>query len=235
MDHISSFVQEGCSTHELTRFCSSPSQQQQILSQTEGPFDLTNNAQYMHMGKTSGDTNEDTKLENKKSKIDHKDIKRQRTQEMATLYRTLRSLLPIDYLKGKRSVSDHIQEAINYIRHLEDKIQALKDELRELSNSSSTTSKDNILESSDERDALTVKPCLVGVEVVIDTGLRKSFPLSGVLQVLIEEGLSIVSCSSTKVKERMLHTIISQVSGEKCIDISTLEQKLTNSTVWPVN
>ena len=62
-----------------------------------------------------------------------------------------------------------------------------------------------------EWDTLTVRTRCVGVEVDINTALKKGFPLSRVLEILIEEGFSVVSCISTKANERMLHNIISEV------------------------
>ncbi|XP_019238623.1 PREDICTED: transcription factor bHLH55-like isoform X3 [Nicotiana attenuata] len=96
----------------------------------------------------------------KQKKIIHREIERQRRQEMSNLYASLRQLLPLEYLKGKRSTSDHILEAVNYIEHLQEKVRKMED--------------------------------------------NKGFYLSRVLEVLLREGLSIVSCSCNKVNGRFV-------------------------------
>ncbi|XP_038688156.1 transcription factor bHLH118-like [Tripterygium wilfordii] len=175
--------------------------------------------------------------QNKRQKlITHRDIERQRRQEMATLYNSLKSLLPHEILKGKRSTSDQIQEAMNYIKKLETKIQELGDKRDGLIKRSSSSSSSNcsLLDeycSSDQLFMVLVEPCLVGIRVIINTEL--GVPLSRFLHLLVGEELSVISYTSSKVNQRMLHSVDCQVSDGRSIDVSELQQKLTNSSVIP--
>ncbi|KAF8412345.1 hypothetical protein HHK36_000307 [Tetracentron sinense] len=171
---------------------------------------------------TSGHNDEcDDEIE--KKKVIRREIERQRRQEMATLCASLQCLLPLKYFKGKRSTSDQLYEAVNYITDLQKKILELsdkRDRLQRWSNLRSNGSSNSCL-------CVTVRSCLAGVEVVISSGKgEKALPFSRVLDVLIEEGLSVLSCSFTKVNGRSLHTIQSEVSDLTMIDLSGLQQKL---------
>ncbi|KAJ4955532.1 hypothetical protein NE237_012315 [Protea cynaroides] len=167
------------------------------------------------------DCDDETCNENKKKKVAHKEVERQRRKEMAGLYASLWTLLPIEYLKGKRSISDHMNEAGNYVRDLGNRIQELnhkRDELRKMTNSW------NCLP-----DNVTVRPCGGGVEVVINSGLRNGeFPLSRVMRELVDQGFIVVSCFSTTMNQRSLHTVQSEVSDLTTVDLSGLQQKLSN-------
>ncbi|KAJ4972432.1 hypothetical protein NE237_005531 [Protea cynaroides] len=161
--------------------------------------------------------------ENKKRKIIRREVEKQRRQQMGSLYASLRTLLPPEYIKGKRSISDHMTEAANYIRNLHKKIEELKykrDGLRNMGNST-------ILNADHEADRVTVRHCSAGLEVVISSGLSdEMLPLSRVLRVLVEEGLNILNSVSTKVNKSSTHAIQSQVCCQVPVNLSGLQRKL---------
>ncbi|XP_042485681.1 transcription factor bHLH118-like [Macadamia integrifolia] len=180
---------------------------------------------------TTPNSSDETCKEKNKKRIMHRDLERQRRQEMTILYASLRSLLPLQYLKGKRAISDHMNEAANYITDLRKRIQQLsskRDGLRNVPNSSG--GRDFVVTGNcPPENCVTVRPCLGGVEFVISSGLRNEelIPLSIVLRVLVDHGFSVISCVSTTVDERSLHTIHSEVSNDlTSVDLSALQQIL---------
>nr|WKE35192.1 basic helix-loop-helix family protein [Rosa persica] len=178
------------------------------------------------------DDDQNPKDSKKVKKIMHREIERQRRQEMATLYATLRSHLPLEYLKGKRSISDHVHQAANYIKHIQKDIEELqekRDELKKQYNisGSSTEVVENSQCSSQMGDSvILVRLACMGVEVAVNTPLKQGLPLSRVIDILVAEGLSIVSCNSAKRNQRLLYTLESEVSGGGSIDIPELQNRL---------
>ncbi|CAH9139759.1 unnamed protein product [Cuscuta epithymum] len=157
---------------------------------------------------------------NKLKRIMHREIERQRRQEMATLYASLRSLLPVEYVKGKRSTSDHMHEALNYIKHMQKSIQELgrkRDRLKTTTSGSQDSEKNGRLDkkivTAGSRDFVSVSRCRSGIEVLIgfDGGGRGRFPLSRVLRTLENGGFDVVSCDSTTVDNRLLHRLQAEV------------------------
>lgn len=183
--------------------------------------------------------NQNPKENKKVKKIMHRDIERQRRQEMATLYASLRSHLPLEYLKGKRSISDHVHQAANYIKHLQKNIEELRDkrdELKKSSNISGTCS--TVVENSQcpsimGDSVIFVRPASIGVEVVVNTSCKQGLPLSRVIDILVGEGLSIVSCTSAKINQRLIYTLKSEVRDEGSIDVHELQHRLKKCTSEP--
>ncbi|KAK4836839.1 hypothetical protein QYF36_000599 [Acer negundo] len=181
-----------------------------------------------------------TSTEDIKKKMTHKDTEKQRRQEMSTLHASLRSLLPLEYIKGKRSMSDHMNGAVYYINDLKNKIKELSDKRDELikrvSNSSASSSRrESAGGSRNDHDqppinCVMIHPCFGGLEIVISSTSfmrEQGFLLSMVLEIMIKEGLDVVSCLSTEVNEKLLLTIHTKVSDLTYIDLSGLHQKLT--------
>ncbi|CAN1332739.1 Transcription factor bHLH36 [Linum perenne] len=150
-----------------------------------------------------GGGKEEKEEEEKKKKMLHKDVEKQRRLEMTSLYSSLRSLLPIEYLKGKRSISDHIHQAANYIKHQERKIEELS--CKRDQNSSAN----NYIHDSNYMSIVSVRRCLIGIEVILEESGMVS--VSRVVGDLVTEGLNVVSTVSAKVNHRMVHTIKAEV------------------------
>ncbi|CAA2985097.1 transcription factor bHLH118-like [Olea europaea subsp. europaea] len=163
-------------------------------------------------------------------KLIHRGIERQRRKEMANLYASLRSIVPPDHLKGKNSISDLMEVAVNYIIDTKKNIKKLglqREKLKMLSNSGNLSA--NVGSSSSySPDLVTVNPCLDGVEILISSFKEEGSPLSKVLTELIGRGLNVVSCSSEKANERSFHIIQCEASGLKCNVLPALQRRLTD-------
>ncbi|XP_016462318.1 transcription factor bHLH118-like isoform X1 [Nicotiana tabacum] len=162
-------------------------------------------------------------------RIAHRDIERQRRQEMAHLYASLRSHLPLEFLKGKPSASDHLEQAMNYIQHLENNIndfEKKRDKLNLFAHYSNREDKESIHKYNLE-EHVTVNSCQDGLEILIKNKFGKEgLPLSKVLEELMKRKLNVVTCVSTTVDETSLHKIQVEDTDVSCMDVSTLEEKL---------
>ncbi|KAI3458234.1 hypothetical protein Pfo_014897 [Paulownia fortunei] len=165
----------------------------------------------------------------------HRDVERQRRQEMAGLYASLRSLLPLEYIKGKRSITDHLHQAVSYIKHMQTKIEEMqmrRDKLKKLSNlpGAAVYAEDPNPNISDSSNCVKVNLCRDGMEILISSSINEeSFPLSKVLADLLGRGLNVVSCISTRVDEWSLHKIQIEVNDPTSINLFKLQDRLVNN------
>ncbi|CAI9771867.1 unnamed protein product [Fraxinus pennsylvanica] len=167
----------------------------------------------------------------KNKKVVHREVEKQRRQEMKKLCASLRSLLPLEFIKGKRSISDHMHEAANYIKHVQTNIEELSSRRDKLKNSSkSTIDSKNGSSSVVSTHGIVVNPFRDGMEILICSSLKpEGFHLSRVLQELLEMGLNVISCESTKANEKSIYRIQIEAGDLTAgIDLSVLQERLAN-------
>ncbi|XP_057547078.1 transcription factor bHLH126-like isoform X2 [Amaranthus tricolor] len=149
-------------------------------------------------------------------RILHREYERLRRQEMANLFNSLRQTLPVELIQGKRSISDDVGEAINYIQDLKKKVKELKekrDQLRQSVESPSSSGNDAGLR---DQSCVVIRQSLVGLEIEISVGFEhKEFLLSTALQLVIDEDLEVVTCTSTKFNEKLVHILQCQQDAGK--------------------
>ncbi|KAJ8532303.1 hypothetical protein K7X08_012226 [Anisodus acutangulus] len=181
----------------------------------------------------------DPPKEKEKKKVIRRDVERQRRRDMAKLYQRLRLLIPSKYLMGKRSISDHIEEVVDYVKDLRKNIEDLETKRESLKDicssdhlapsSSSMKLSDHDInngngDDDDDEDRIKVKSCNEGVEISVKGGLS----LSKVLKVLMKEGLIVNSCVSSTVEQRLFHIIQSKVNTRGDIDLARLRHELND-------
>lgn len=172
-------------------------------------------------------------------------IERQRRKDMNALFAMLRSLLPHEHLRGKRAVSDQVQAAVNYIRHLQHKVEELSTEREKLransdknakvaleaarlSSSEKVCNKAPAIEGSDqELPVVKIKSMGSVVQVCTNTFVHQ-IVYSQLLLALEESGLEVLCAASSAIDNKVYHTIHTKVSDLETFRIDTLEKRLWN-------
>ncbi|XP_060215406.1 transcription factor bHLH55-like [Lycium barbarum] len=172
---------------------------------------------------------------NELKKVVHRNVERQRRQEMANLVASLRSLIPFEFIKGERSISDHMQVAVNYIKQCQKNIEELDNRRKRIKNISlddQNKSSTNYVHNHNSNNCVTVNKCEDGMEILINVNnghKEEIFSLSKVLRWLLEEGLNVVSCVNSKHDEWTLIRIQCRVSDiSSGLTAAGLQKKLTD-------
>ncbi|KAJ8540270.1 hypothetical protein K7X08_030189 [Anisodus acutangulus] len=153
---------------------------------------------------------------------------------MSSLVTSLRSLVPFEFIKGKRSTPDHMQEAVKYIKHLQKNIEELDNTRKSIKNSLDDQNKSSTycyVHNNNNNNCVTVSNCEDGMEILINVNnnhKEEIFSLSKVLRWLLEEGLNVISCVNSKQDEWTLIRIQCQVSDILGVNVAVLQNKLTD-------
>jgi len=166
-------------------------------------------------------------------------IERQRRKEMKVFFSRLRSLLPEENLRGKRTVSEQVLEAVNYVCHLKRKIEDLsaqREKTKVNSDQNAKVSFENFCcktppfgGSDREYPAVKINSVGSGVQIWTNT-LEDEIVYSDILLALEEGGLEVVSAASSAINNRVYHTIHCKVFDLNTLNIQTLYQKLWHLT-----
>nr|XP_043614399.1 transcription factor bHLH118-like [Erigeron canadensis] len=178
-----------------------------------------------------GDGEDDNQTQ---KKMVHREIEKRRRQQMAQLYATLRDLLPLKLVKGNRSISDHMHQAVHYIKQMEENIKDLsikRDKLKKSSDPNNESSMNYL-----PNNTVSVKFCEGGIEILINScSIQDGFTLSRVLKALVVEGFSVTNCTLTEVNNRLLHSIRCEASDLALVDLSMLQQRLFSAANTQIN
>lgn len=114
--------------------------------------------------------------------------------------------------QGKRSISDQMSETVNYINHLQKNIKELSDKRDKLKKKLPINSTLESRQNKHESSGFTVHQNSSGaVGIEISGFSEEGVSLSKLLELVLEEGLEVVCCLSTKVNGRLLHSLQCEV------------------------
>jgi len=173
----------------------------------------------------------------------HKMIERKRRKDMNALMSILRSLLPDESLRGKRAVSDQVQETVNYVHHLQRKVEDLsieRDKLKAKSDNNAKVSFQGVRLSSDDKFCIKALPiggsnrefptvkikCMGSAYQVWTNTFEHQIVYSDLLMTLEDGGLEVVCAASSAINNRVYRTIHTKVSDLNIFNIDTLYPKL---------
>lgn len=107
-----------------------------------------------------------------------------------------------------------MNEAANYIKNLQKKIKELTEKRDGLKRVVLGGLVDGCLEegASTRPTQVVVRPSWAGAEVVISAASAEGLPLSEVLGMLMDAGLTVINCTSNNLHAMVVYTIQCEVS-----------------------
>ncbi|KAK4568580.1 hypothetical protein RGQ29_004124 [Quercus rubra] len=149
-----------------------------------------------------------------KSKLDRKMVEKNRRMQMKSLCLKLSSLIPANHFRATRDIisqQDQLDYAASYITQLKENIEKLrirKEQAMGLENGSNTM--DTMMFGS-RLPVFDLRDFGSSIEVIVISGLQKSFMVYEIISILEEEGAEVVSASFSTVGDKIFHTVHAQV------------------------
>ncbi|TKY48875.1 Transcription factor bHLH36 [Spatholobus suberectus] len=148
------------------------------------------------------------------TKVERKIVEKNRRNQMKNLYSELKSLLPTQNPKEAISVSDQIDEAINYIKSLETKVkmaQEKKERLIERKRTRSGCSGASEAQGSLKLPKIEIHETGTSLEVILTCGVDNQLILCQIIRILHEENVEVVAANSSMVGDSVLHVVHGEV------------------------
>ncbi|KVH96973.1 transcription factor bHLH162 [Cynara cardunculus var. scolymus] len=153
------------------------------------------------------------------SRVDRRTIEKNRRIHMKALYSQLHSLVPHDSSREEISLPDQLQEAANYIKKLQIKLEKMneeKDNLMGIKKLESIRDEKEIKSSNlsvgqQRTPQIDVREIGSSLEAILITGVDFKFLFTETIRVIHEEGFNVVNASFSILNDTVFHTIHAQI------------------------
>ncbi|KAK3184127.1 hypothetical protein Dsin_031413 [Dipteronia sinensis] len=151
------------------------------------------------------------------TKVERKVIEKNRRNQMKNLYSMLSSLLPNQTSQEALPLPDQIDEAVNYIKTLEKKLQESKEKKQNLMGSSrkrplrSYSAPTDMASSSSIPPQIEIHETGSTLELILTSGLDNQFIFYEVIRILHEESAEVVSANFSVVGNKILHVVHAEI------------------------
>ncbi|KAJ6291430.1 hypothetical protein OIU76_023491 [Salix suchowensis] len=169
------------------------------------------------VAKTRGPTMESSSIKSNISstKTERKIVEKNRRNQMKTLYSNLNSLLPNRNFKEAQTLPDQIDEAINYIKRLEEKLEKSREKRESLKRSRNRTHACTFDPTppiaTSKSPQLKIQEMGSALEIVLTCGLDNQFVFYEIIKILHEEGVEVVSANFQSLGDSIFHIVHAQV------------------------
>ncbi|XP_023768864.1 transcription factor bHLH162 [Lactuca sativa] len=153
------------------------------------------------------------------SRVDRRTVEKNRRIHMKALYSKLHSLVPHNSSSREViSLPDQLQEAANYIKKLQIKLEKMNEEKDNLMgiqkleiNHEDKIKNSNLMVGQQRIPRIDVRGTGSSLEAILITGVDFQFLFSETIRVIHEEGFDVINATFSIVNDTVFHTIHAQI------------------------
>ncbi|KAF9670755.1 hypothetical protein SADUNF_Sadunf13G0101700 [Salix dunnii] len=148
------------------------------------------------------------------TKTERKLIEKNRRTQMKTLYSKLNSLLPDQNIKEPLPLPDQIDEAISYIKSLEERLKRAKERKEGLTSSrkrSFACTHDPTPTATPKSPQLKIQELGPALEIVLTSPPDNHFLFCEIIRILNEEGVEVVSANVQVLEDSIFQVLHAQM------------------------